>query len=279
MPYPKNDAEFNPEFSNEEKCLEYIEKLKYKDGIYCQKCKTKLLKVRMRTYECTKCHRQESVLSGTLFQDTHKPLVLWFKAIWYIASSIGRDTAYQLQRSLGIKSYKTAWVWLQKLRQIMVNLDKERLSGDIEVIGDAVKIRGKGEKNRTEKDTEIPILIAMKVRNNSIKQIRIGVLTDISKDSQESFIQEAVEKKSNITTYKRQNKEERHFNIISQINKFVRERSLGFYSKKHLPYYFDVFTFHYNYHKEDTKNELFSRLIKNAVQQKPVTYRNIVANN
>ena len=30
-----------------------------------------------------KCRHQQSVTQGTIFQDSHVPLVIWFRAMWY----------------------------------------------------------------------------------------------------------------------------------------------------------------------------------------------------
>lgn len=224
-----NKKDFEQEFCTEEQCVNFIKKIKYPDGEYaCPVCgsKSKWL-VRKNTYECSNCHRQESLLSGTLFQDTHKPLVLWFRAIWNITvynfnknndknknkKDGSNNSARHLQKVLGIKNYKTAWTWLHKLRRIMVHPDRDRLSGDIEVVKDYVDVLGKGKKNVTENDNKIQIGIAMEVVGNLVKRIRIGILTDVSRDSLSNFIQDVVKKGND---FRELNKQERHVIIISQ---------------------------------------------------------------
>ena len=59
--------------------------------------------------------------AGTLFQDTHKPLRLWFHAIWYVVSQKNGVSALGLQKALGLGSYHTAWEWLHKLRRARLN--------------------------------------------------------------------------------------------------------------------------------------------------------------
>jgi hypothetical protein len=60
------------------------------------------------------------VTAGTIFQDTRKPLVLWFRTMWWVTSQKNGTSALGLQRVLGLGSYKTAWTWLHKLRRAMV---------------------------------------------------------------------------------------------------------------------------------------------------------------
>ena len=309
LPQLTNDEDFKREFSDEKKCLEYLEKLKYKDEKrICPKCKKgKLWKLKKREhiYECAKCHHQESVLSGTLFQDTHKPLELWFKAIWDIATYIidcnykdnkinNEKTGHQLQETLNIKTYKTAWTWIHKLRRIMVHPDNDRLSGKIEIIKTYVEVPKKGNKGN---DNKAMIAIAMEMLDENIERIRIGILPDIPQVSFSNFIQETVKEKSKIEiynnsgekdceiktneyevsyVYQKQDIVERHRDIISKIKNWINEIKPGSVLK-HLPYYLDEYTFRYNHRGDLIKDKLFRHLIQNAFQSEPVTYQNIIA--
>src|SRR5208337_4611309 len=74
-----------------------------------------------------------SVTAGTIFQDTRKPLRLWFRAMWAVTSQNNGASAIGLQRVLGLGSYKTARTCLHKLRRAMVRPGRDRLSGCVEV--------------------------------------------------------------------------------------------------------------------------------------------------
>jgi len=74
-----------------------------------------------------------SVIAGTIFQDTHKPLTMWFRAIWWITGQKNGASALGLKRILGMGSYQTAWSWLHKMRTAMVRPGRDRLSGVVEV--------------------------------------------------------------------------------------------------------------------------------------------------
>jgi hypothetical protein len=79
------------------------------------------------------CRRQTSATAGTIFQDTRKPLVMWFRAMWYVTSQTNGVSAMGLQRVLGLGNYETAWTWLHKLRRAMVRPGRDQLSGCVEV--------------------------------------------------------------------------------------------------------------------------------------------------
>ena len=200
--YPKNIMEFEHEFGTEQQCQEYIMKLKYTDGIFtCPLCgATKSWQVRTNIYECAKCHHQESILSRTIFQDTHKPLMIWFRAIWYVTSLKTGTSALGLQRVLGIGSYKTAWTWLHKLRRAMVRPGRDRLSGRVEVDETYFGAPGKGGKRGRGAENKILAAIAVETDNDGVGRIRTGILADLSQDSLHKFILESVEPGSTVVT-------------------------------------------------------------------------------
>ena len=132
--YPKTIIEFRERFSTEEACRDYLGKLRWPNGFVCPCCQeTKAWNMNRGLFWCRNCQYQASITSGTLFHDTHKPLRLWFEAMWYVINQKSGVSALGLQRALGLGSYHTAWNWLHKLRRAMVRPGRDRLSGQIEV--------------------------------------------------------------------------------------------------------------------------------------------------
>jgi transposase-like protein len=291
--------EFEKDFATEEQCRDYLLHVRYKDGVYiCPICQSdKSWKVRETVYECAKCHHQESILSGTIFQDTHKPLRLWFRAMWYITSQKNGSSALGIQRTLGLGSYKTAWTWLHKLRRAMIRPGREKLSGTVEVdeaffgAPETGGKRGRGGENKAE------AAIAVEIDGNKVGRIRIAIIKDASQSSLRSFIQETVEPGSTIKTdgwrgyygleeigYNHEIEEKEtgeellpHVHlVISLIRRWIMGTLQGSYSKDHLAYYFDEYTFRFNRRKSNSRGLLFYRLVQNAVQLQPVTYQEII---
>jgi hypothetical protein len=54
-----------------------------------------------------------------------KPITVWFKAMWWFTSRKSEVSAVNLKELLGLGSYSTAWIWLQKLRQCAIRNDRE----------------------------------------------------------------------------------------------------------------------------------------------------------
>jgi len=121
MEYPVNLIEFERKFGTEKSCRDYLFNLKYKDGYKCKHCRcTEYFIEENIVIRCKNCRHQHYLTAGTIFQDTHKPLSIWFRAIWWITSQKNGASTLGLQRILGIGSYKTAWTLLHKLWVAMV---------------------------------------------------------------------------------------------------------------------------------------------------------------
>ena len=140
----------------EEACIVYLKRLRWPDGFICPICHgRKCWHTNTGLIRCTACQHKISVIAGTIFQGTRKPLKLWFQAMWYITSQKFGGNALGLKRVLGLGSYQTAWSWLHKMRFAMVRPERERLSGNIEIDGtlvggeehDGKRGRGAGRKS------------------------------------------------------------------------------------------------------------------------------------
>jgi hypothetical protein len=90
--YPASMADFMDMFPTEDACLEYLSLVRWPDGYQCLRCgKGDNWKKTRGLFTCRACGYEASVLAGTVFQDTHKPLRLWFQAMWYVALADKRE--------------------------------------------------------------------------------------------------------------------------------------------------------------------------------------------
>ena len=160
-PKPVSIAEIFIKFSTDEQCLNYLEKMRWPDGIVrCPTCGDKEIKRVTREsasknkrawfYLCLNkdCHQQFSPTSGTLFADSHLPLITWFHAIGLMLNAKKGISAKQLQRDLGIGGYKTAWYLNHRIREAMAETNPQPLGGIVEIDETYVggKIHGQGMK-------------------------------------------------------------------------------------------------------------------------------------
>ena len=122
-----NMAKLVEQFDTEEKCIAYLEEIRWPEGVRCLKCGNERIsrfqasgktgKVR-HLYQCLSCRYQFSVRTGTIFHDSHLPLQKWFAAMALVSKSQGSISANQLRQVLGVQ-YKTAWQLIHRLREAM----------------------------------------------------------------------------------------------------------------------------------------------------------------
>jgi transposase-like protein len=156
--YPRTLIELERRFVSEEACAEYLTGLRWPDGWVCPRCAgVKAWQVRRDRWRCAKCRYEMSVTAGTIFQDSHLPLTIWFRAMWQVTSQKNGISALGLQRVLGLGSYKTVWAMLHKLRRAMVRPGRERLSGSVEA--DETYLGGleEGVRGRQTESKALPV--------------------------------------------------------------------------------------------------------------------------
>lgn len=291
--YPEDAVELMNMFPSEESCLDYLGTVRWPYGYQCLRCSDKsALKLGRGLYRCQSCRYEGSVIVDTLFQDTHKPLRLWFQAIWYVVSQKNGVSALGLQKSLGLGSYHTAWEWLHKLRRAMVRPGRDKLNGVVEINetiigGEQSGKRGRGAEGKTL------VLIAAEETQWGIGRIRLAPIGDASGEVLDNTIQHMVEVGSTIRTdgwsgysglgklgythLPMTNRNVKDEDVIEQahlvaalLKRWLIGTLHGGISHKNLPYYLDEFTFRFNRRTSNSRGKLFYRLIQQALEIDPV---------
>ena len=118
--YPKTLSEFESRFSSEESCRDYLYKLRWPTGFCCPHCMhTKAWPVGTVLYQCAHCNYQVSVVAGTIFHGTHKSLMIWFRAIWWLVGQKNGASALGLKNILGLEHLQMVLLNLLKIKKIM----------------------------------------------------------------------------------------------------------------------------------------------------------------
>jgi len=90
-----------------------------------------------------------SHISGTIFENTNKPLRDWFRVLHLMLTSKKGISARQLWRMMDFGSLKTAWYMAHRLRAGMANEDFRKLMGIVEV--DETFVGGKAKNRHWDK--------------------------------------------------------------------------------------------------------------------------------
>ena len=179
--YPHNVIDFDRRFDSEEAYTAYFVSLRWPQGFVCPECGGRRAWRRTRlAMLCASCRHETSIIAGTLFEKTHKPLQVWFKAMWWVTSQKTGASALGLQRILGLGSYETAWLWLHKLRPAMVRSGRDRLTGCVEVDETYVGGPEEGVQGRETHEKSI-VAIAVEVRSpKGFGRVRMHRIRDCS---------------------------------------------------------------------------------------------------
>jgi len=104
---PRDLMDFETRFASEDACRAYLAQLRLPDGFLCPGCASaSAWKTGRDLWLCQRCGLQTSLLAGTIFQDTKKPLQMWIRAMWHITSQKHGGNALGLQRTPGLGSYE-----------------------------------------------------------------------------------------------------------------------------------------------------------------------------
>lgn len=300
--YPRTLQEFDDWFAMEDKCANYLMRLRWPQGFSCPGCGSQTPWLTARNLlHCKQCHRQTSVTAGTVFEGTRKPLRVWFQAIWYLTNQKLGVSALGLKRVLGLGSYQTAWTWLHKMRLAMVRPGRDMLSGHVEV--DETYIGGAEEGVRGRKTvTKSIVIIAIEVHSpKGFGRIRLRQIPDVTGPTLIGFIKDVVSAGAIVSTdgwsgynglsalgyqHKRRvqsgSDDPAHVvlpgphRIASLLKRWLIGTHQGAVRDEHLDYYLDEYTFRFNRRSAKARGLLFHRLVEQAVQIKPTTYRGIV---
>lgn len=297
--YPRTMQEFEEKFASEQACIDYLFRIRWPEGFRCPRCGYERFWVMNRSlYRCTACDLQTSITAGTIFQDTRKPLKLWFQAMWYITNQKPGVSALGLQRVLGLGSYRTSWTWLHKLRCAMVRHGRDSLGGAVEV--DETYIGGSkpGKRGRGAAG-KVLVLVAAQEDGDRIGRIRLRRLPDVSGKSLGEAVQAMVLPGSIVRTddwtryrgldrlgYTHEVIRQDAFigenllplanRVISLLKRWLLGTHQGAVQTSHLDYYLDEFTFRFNRRTSRSRGKLFYRLVQQAVVIEPVTASKIV---
>jgi transposase-like protein len=297
--YPRDLIEFERQFCSEDACLEYLRQIRWRDGFLCPGCGgARSWRVGKGLEECSSCGRQTSVTAGTIFQDTKKPLFVWFRAMWQITSQKYGANALGLQRVLGFGSYRTAWAWLHKLRRAMIRPGRDRIGGAIEVDETLVGAAKPGKRGRGAAGKTL-VLIAAQRDGRRIGRIRLQCIPDASAGSLKTAVKEMVAPGTTIHTdgWKGYNglasvgytHEVVHsgscvgedllpkcHRVAGLLKRWLQGTMHGAVNRRYLDYYLDEYTFRFNRRTSTHRGKLFYRLVGQAVVIDPVPVAKIV---
>jgi transposase-like protein/IS1 family transposase len=199
-------AQFDKAFPDEEACCAYLVGKRWPKGVHCPRCgatEPTALKGNPWHWQCYECAKDTSYrfshLTGTIFENTNKPLRDWFKVAHLMLTSKKGMSALQICRYMGFGSYKTAWLMCHKIR-IALMQDIGQLGGIVEV--DETFVGGKAKNRHWDKrgggggtggigSGKTAVVGAVSRKGNVVAR----VVENVRADTLVAFVREAVSNK------------------------------------------------------------------------------------
>ncbi|HVS87692.1 MAG TPA: IS1595 family transposase [Candidatus Acidoferrum sp.] len=294
-------------FSTEDKCLDYLEAMRWPAGVGCVHCgvmnvstitRTAGKNKRIRIYQCLEkeCGKQFSATSGTIFNDTHLPLTKWFMAIALICEAKKGMSAKQLERHLGV-NYRTAWHLAHRIREAMQ--EGGLLTGVVEAdetyLTPKKPRKGKPYVKKDKRD----VVLGMIERGGKLRLVPINdAKIEIIEPMLEKHIApDATLQTDGHPTYATIGERkwvgrhrvidhtrsyaigDLHTNTIENAFSLLKRGVYGTFHKvsiKHLGRYCNEFSYRFNRRGEQL--QMFDGTLKNLVHSEALPYKNLVAN-
>jgi transposase-like protein len=294
------------QFATEAKCLDYLEHMRWPNGVACVHCGVMNVSTitrkagknkRARIYQCLEkeCGKQFSATSGTIFNDTHLPLTKWFLAIALICEAKKGMSAKQLERHLGV-NYRTAWHLCHRIREAMQD-GGDLLTGIVETdetyLTPKKPRKGKPYVKKEKRD----IVLGMIERGGRLRLIPIS---DAKREIIEPVIAKHIDPNAILQTDAHPTYEiistrrlgehrvinhnqsyawgEVHTNTIENAFSLLKRGIYGTFHKvsiKHLARYCNEFSYRFNRREEQL--QMFGMTVKNLVNGEILSYKKLTA--
>lgn len=293
-----NIKQVQQKFGTQEKCLKYLEKLRWGKSVKCSYCESdRIIKAKNEQgrYKCYNCKRSFSVLVGTIFQDTKLKLPDWFLVSSLVLNAKMGLSAKQISRQTGI-SLKTSWLTSMKLRCAMIT-KKTQLHGVLQmdesyfgskekkitkntpdnapVLSTVTEKRGRGTRKtavvgivetgggsvKTKIIDKLTARNLMAMLNNYVKKDESVLVTDGFR----SYAKMDEEIEHITVKHKERKKGGLNTNTIEGYWSLIKNGIRGNYkslSKKYLPFY--LVEYDYKYNNRNAKG-LFDKFMKSAL--------------
>lgn len=285
--------DFQKRFPSEEACFEYLVHLRWPDGFRCPVCghDAYYFLNDEQLFQCKSCGRQTSVTAGTVFHRLRHPLSTLLWAIYLVATNKKGISGSELQRKLGIRSYKTAWLLLHKIREAMSPKGFLKLKTEVEVDETYVGGRRPGKRGRGAEGKTL-VAVAVETNGKTIGRIRLNTISAATNEELVGFIgsqiaQGALVRTDGLSSYgtidgyhhetSKKSKENpdvllRLHLVVANLKMWLRGTHNRFPSK-HLQRYLNEFAFRFN--RRWDVSSIFSILIFRCLTTHTITYADL----
>ena len=210
---PKSLLEMGRYFTDGDICVDFVASMRWPNGVECPHCEGKRVSYlsSRRIWKCMnkECHKQFSVKTGSVFEDSPIGLDKWLMAVWLVVNCKNGISSYEISRDLRV-TQKTAWFMLHRIRLALQHGSWEKLGGSdggpVEV--DETFVGPKPQKMHRDRrlkrqaglDGNDGKAVVMGMLDRELRKVRATVIPDVKRETLQNQILSAIEKKSTVYT-------------------------------------------------------------------------------
>lgn len=196
-------TKFLSEYGTDKQCRDALFRMRWPKGFMCPECgHTGYCEISKRkVYQCHRCHRQTSLISRTIFDNTKLALNVWFLGIYLITQSKYGISSLNLSRTLGI-SANAGLRMKHKLQQVMKSReDAKPLSGFIQIDDAYLGGKSRGGKRGRGASGKTPFIAAITTNEEGHPlSMRLSQIDSFSKQEVTIWAEKHVEAGSIVTS-------------------------------------------------------------------------------
>jgi transposase-like protein len=186
--------------------------MRWPQGVTCPHCESKKVSYlsSRRIWKCMAkdCHKQFSVKTFSVFEDSPIPLDKWLTAVWLVVNCKNGVSSYELMRDLKV-TQKSAWFMLHRIRLALRDGNWSKLGGpdggpvevDETFIGpDPSRMHRARRLKRIELTGGHGKAVVMGMLDRDLRKVRAKVIPNVKRETLQNEILSAIEKGSNVYT-------------------------------------------------------------------------------
>lgn len=194
-------------FSDPDVCVDFVAAMRWPNGVTCPHCECKRVSYlsSRRIWKCMNkaCHKQFSIKTQSVFEDSPIPLDKWMIAVWLVVNCKNGVSSYEIMRDLKM-TQKTAWFMLHRIRLALGAGNWDELGGEgggpIEV--DETFIGPKPQKMHADRRLKLrqglhagSKAVVMVMLDRDARQVRAKVVPIVWREVLQAKILRQIEKK------------------------------------------------------------------------------------
>ena len=210
--FPKSLLQATRYFADPDVCVDFVASMRWPNGVTCPYCQGKRVSYlsSRRIWKCMAkdCHKQFSVKTQSVFEDSPIPLDKWLVAVWLVVNCKNGISSYEIMRDLKV-TQKSAWFMLHRIRLALRDGNWGKLGGpdggpvevDEAFIGPNPRKMHADKRNaRYSSATPRPHTPVMGMLDRDLRKVRAKVVPNVKRDVLQNEILNNIQQPSTLYT-------------------------------------------------------------------------------